>query len=191
MTMDERIRFVDVDWSGRRVRIEYRWLGATDPEREDRPLVVFMHEGLGSLPMWKDYPRELCEAARLRGLVFSRPGYGRSEGADDDFDIDYQHRQAHEFLPAFFTAVGVDRSLDRPWLFGHSDGASIALLYAAARPRAVEGVVVLAPHTQVEDVAVQSIGQARQAYLEEGTPLRPGGSVDLGRAFCAPTLRAQ
>ena len=164
MTIDERIRFAAVDWVGRRLRIEYRWLGASDPARADRPLFVFLHEGLGSLPMWKDYPRELCETARLRGLVFSRPGYGRSEGADDVFDVDYQHRQAHEFLPAFLKAVGIDPASDRPWLFGHSDGGSMALLYAARFP--VAGLVLLAPHVFVEGLSVASIELARQAFLE-------------------------
>ena len=164
MTIDERVRFADVDWAGRRLRIEHQWLGASDPARKDRPLVVFLHEGLGSLPMWKDYPRELCEAARLRGLVFSRPGYGRSEGADAAFGVDYQHRQAHEFVPAFLEAVGVGRTSERPWLFGHSDGGSMALLYASRFP--VAGLVLLAPHVFVEDLSVASIALARQAYRE-------------------------
>ena len=65
----------EIDWNGRRVRIEHAWIS---PERRDAPLLVFLHEGLGSLAMWKDFPQQLCAAAGYRGLVYSRPGYGRS-----------------------------------------------------------------------------------------------------------------
>ena len=157
-------RFVDVDWAGRTVRVEYAWIA---PERRERPLVVFLHEGLGSLAMWKDFPRTLCEAAGLRGLVFSRPGYGRStpRAAGERWDVDYLHRQAHEVLPAFFHAVGLDPAAPPPWLLGHSDGGSIALLYAARNPRRVAGLVLLAPHIFVEPLSVTSIEAVRQAYL--------------------------
>jgi hypothetical protein len=88
--------------------------------------IVFLHEGLGSVAMWKDFPRELCEAGGFRGLVFSRPGYGRSTPRADDetWDVDFMHRQAHEVLPAFFKAMAGRRKalalrpqrrrLDRP-----------------------------------------------------------------------------
>ncbi len=150
------VEFVDIEWRGRRVRIEHQWLGVGDG-----PLVVFLHEGLGSLAMWRDFPARLCEAAGVRGLVYSRPGYGRSTPRDPQefWDLDFMHRQAHEVLPALLAALGVAQA---PWLFGHSDGASIALLYAARFPLA--GAVVLAPHILVEDLSVASIEKARVAY---------------------------
>jgi pimeloyl-ACP methyl ester carboxylesterase len=157
--------FADIEWAGRPVRIEHAWIA---PERVDRPLMVFLHEGLGSLSMWKDFPARLCDALGCRGLVYSRPGYGRSTPRDEHetWDLDFMHRQAHEVLPALLDGLGIDADVEPPWLFGHSDGGSIALLYAARYPQRVAGAVVLAPHILVEDVSVTSIEQARIAYLE-------------------------
>jgi len=155
--------FAQIQWAGRPVRLEYQWLAR---ERSQAPLLVFLHEGLGSLAMWRDFPQRLCDAAGCRGLVYSRPGYGRStpRAADEAWELDFMHRQAHEVLPALFDALGVDPAKDRLWLFGHSDGGSIALLHAARYPRAVAGLVVLAPHVMVEDISVASIALARSAY---------------------------
>jgi pimeloyl-ACP methyl ester carboxylesterase len=154
------VEFAEIDWQGRRVRIEHAWLA---PERRTAPLMVFLHEGLGSLAMWKDFPQRLCDVLGWRGLVYSRPGYGRStpRAAEEAWGLDFMHRQAHEVLPALLKAVQVEVP---PWLFGHSDGASIALLYAAQFPTG--GLVVLAPHILVEDLSVTRIEQARVAYLE-------------------------
>jgi pimeloyl-ACP methyl ester carboxylesterase len=159
------VAFVDIDWAGRRVRIEHQWIGS--PGASAR-LIVFLHEGLGSLSLWKDFPQQLCDAIGCRGLVYSRPGYGRStpRAAEEAWGVDFLHRQAHEVLPALMAALEVDVDRDPPWLFGHSDGASIALLYAAAHPARVAGLVVLAPHILVEDLAVTSIATTRAAYLE-------------------------
>ncbi len=157
--------FVNVDWCGRQVRIEHEWIA---PERDGAPLIVFLHEGLGSLAMWKGFPRELCSAVGARGLVYSRPGYGRStpRAADETWGLDFMHRQAHEVLPALFNALGVDTAQDPPWLFGHSDGASIALLHAARFAQWVAGLVVVAPHILVEPVSLASIAKAKQAYKQ-------------------------
>jgi pimeloyl-ACP methyl ester carboxylesterase len=154
------VEFVDIDWAGRPVRIEHRWLRRSD---RLRPLIVFLHEGLGSVAMWRDFPARLCDALGCRGLVYSRPGYGRStpRAAEEAWGLDFMHRQAHEVLPALLHALGVTAP---PWLFGHSDGGSIALLYAARH--ATAGAVVLAPHIRVEDLSVASIAQARQAYRD-------------------------
>jgi pimeloyl-ACP methyl ester carboxylesterase len=161
--MTSAVEFVELLWGQRRVRIEHQWL-----RREDAPapLVVFLHEGLGSVSMWRDFPQALCEALQCRGLVYSRPAYGQStpRAADDHWRPDFMHRQAHEVLPALFKALGVDTAIDKPWLFGHSDGGSIALLYAAQFPDHLAGAVVLAPHILVEDVSVASITEARTAY---------------------------
>ncbi|MDQ7957313.1 MAG: alpha/beta hydrolase [Pseudomonadota bacterium] len=153
-------QFASIDWRGRAVRIEHRWIG---PREGGAPLVVFLHEGLGSVAMWKDFPDRLCAEAGVRGLVFSRPGYGRStpRAGGEVWDVDFMHRQAHEVLPAFFEAIGLH---EKPWLLGHSDGGSIALLYASRFPERTQGLVLLAPHIFVEDVTVANIELARQAY---------------------------
>jgi pimeloyl-ACP methyl ester carboxylesterase len=150
-------RFASLAWRGRPLRLEYRWVG-DDAART--PVVVFLHEGLGSVAMWKDFPERFCRANSLRGLVFSRPGYGRStpRPADEHWAPDFMHAQAHEVLPPLFAALGIER----PWLFGHSDGGSIALLHAARFE--VAGLVVVAPHVFVEAVSIASIEQARAAY---------------------------
>ncbi len=159
------IAFSTIDWAGRRVRIEHRWIA---PERSASPLVVFLHEGLGSLAMWKDFPQRLCDAAGCRGLVYSRPGYGRStpRAAEEAWGLDFMHRQAYEVLPALLQALGVDAAAQPPWLFGHSDGGSIALLHAARFASRVAGVIAVAPHIVVEDLSLRSIEQARNAYRD-------------------------
>ena len=163
--------FVEIEHAGSALRIEYRWSGPADG-----PLLVFLHEGLGSMSMWKDFPDRLCAATGMRGLVYSRPGYGRStpRAREEAWDLDFMHRQAHEVLPALLDALRVDARDAPVVLFGHSDGGSIALLYAAryaAEPaRAPAALVVLAPHILVEDVSVASIEKARQDYV--GTDLR-------------------
>jgi len=156
--------FVAVPWRGRATRIELRWVGL---RRRAAPLVVFLHEGLGSVSMWRDFPHALCLAAGCRGLVFSRPGYGRSAPRSlAPWGVDYMHEQAYGLLPALFASLGLDAEAAPPWLLGHSDGGSIALLYAARFPRHVSGAVLLAPHIRVEDLSVKSIAEARVAYEE-------------------------
>ncbi|MCU6616514.1 alpha/beta hydrolase [Achromobacter sp. 77] len=157
--------FAGVHARGRDLRLECRWIA---PERKDAPLIVFLHEGLGSVSMWKDWPTQVCEAAGCRGLVYSRYGYGRSTARprEDAWTVDFMHREAHDVLPALLEVLGVNARRDKPVLFGHSDGGSIALLYAARYPDAVAGVIAAAPHILVEDVSVTSIAAARRAYLE-------------------------
>jgi len=162
--MIDGVQFVDIDWAGRRVRIEHQWIS---PGRTHRPLIVFLHEGLGSLSMWRGFPQRLCEACGARGLVYSRPGYGRStpRDAQEAWGLDFMHRQANEVLPALLEALAIDTTVNPPWLFGHSDGGSITLLYAARFPQRLAGAVALAPHIVVEDLSVASIEKARSAYL--------------------------
>jgi pimeloyl-ACP methyl ester carboxylesterase len=151
------IQFAQFDWRGRPLRLELQWVGDAS---STLPSVVFLHEGLGSVAMWKDFPDRLCSAHGLRGLVFSRYGYGRStpKPPGERWGPDFMHAQAREVLPALLRQLGIAR----PWLFGHSDGASIALLHAARFD--VAGAVVVAPHLFVEDLSVSSIAQARVAY---------------------------
>lgn len=142
------------------VEIEYRWVQGP----QDRPLMIFLHEGLGSVATWKDYPDLLCTALQLRGLVYSRPGYGQSsmrrEG--ESWGVDYLHRQALELLPSLLQALSLEHQ--RPVLFGHSDGASIALIHAAHHSSQLSGVIVLAPHVLVEQESVEAIRATCDAY---------------------------
>lgn len=158
-------QFVNIDCADKTVRIEYQWLGSADTTQ---PLIVFLHEGLGSVAMWKDFPQRLCEASNCRGLVYSRPGYGKStpRTSDESWQPDFMHRQAFEVLPALLQALGIDTEKQKPWLFGHSDGGSIALLFAARYPSNTAGIIVLAPHILVEEISVRSIEKAKIAYQE-------------------------
>lgn len=125
--------------------------------------IIFLHEGLGSVAMWRDWPARVCAATGRAGVVYSRRGYGASDPIPDvrgsgRLAPDYLHRQALDVLPALLEALGVQQ----PILLGHSDGGSIALLHAAHFP--VRACVVMAPHVIVEDVSVGAIEQARHAY---------------------------
>ena len=128
-----------------------------------RAPIVFLHEGLGSAAMWRDWPATVCAATGREGIVYSRRGYGASDPVPDvrgagRLRPNYMHEEAWTILPALLEALGI-RS---PVLLGHSDGGSIALLHAARHP--VAACVVMAPHVIVEDLSVQSIAQARQAF---------------------------
>jgi len=136
-----------------------------DGARPDLPSIVMLHEGLGSVAMWKDFPERVARAAGRDVVVWSRRGYGRSTPIDGPRGVRYMHDEALATLPALLDALG----LERPMLFGHSDGASIALLFAgspAAAARPVSGVIAMAPHVRVEDVAVESIAAAKLAWDE-------------------------
>jgi pimeloyl-ACP methyl ester carboxylesterase len=146
------------------LELEIEWVGDPCASRS-HPVMVFLHEGLGSVAAWKDFPHRLCQAAGLRGLVYSRPGYGRStpRGPDEHWGPDFMHRQALELLPALRRALGLQEQA--VWLFGHSDGASIALLHAARSAQPVAGLIALAPHVFVETISVSGIQAARRAYV--------------------------
>jgi pimeloyl-ACP methyl ester carboxylesterase len=155
--------FAPIHWRGRQVSIEHAYVGV---QTADAPFMVFLHEGLGSLAMWKDFPQQLCSHIGFRGLVYSRPGYGQStpRASGEHWDVDFMHQQAHEVLPALLQALGIDAQRTPVWLLGHSDGGSIALLFAARHSASVAGAVVLAPHIFVEDISVQSITHTRHVY---------------------------
>ncbi|CAM8638877.1 MhpC Predicted hydrolases or acyltransferases (alpha/beta hydrolase superfamily) [Oxalobacteraceae bacterium] len=150
-------------WKHRDILIEYQWVGETNPSA---PVMVFLHEGLGSVALWKEFPDTLCRRLQLRGLVYSRPGYGSStaRASDEHWGKDFMHQQAWDVLPALLSTLNVKQS----WLFGHSDGGSIALLYASKFTADCAGAIVVAPHIMVEDISISSITEARQAYLHAG-----------------------
>ena len=165
---------------GRPVRIEYGWVGS---DSAAAPPLVFLHEGLGSLAMWKDFPARLCAAAGVRGLVWSRLGYGRStpRAPSERWGVDFMHRQAESVLPALLDALGVVAPYA---LFGHSDGGSIALIHAALFPDRVAAAVVVAPHIRTEPFGLAAIREARAAYLHGDLAQRLGRyHADVDSAF--------
>lgn len=157
-------QFAAIVWRDQPIQIEYQWVGV---ETAEAPLIIFLHEGLGSVAMWREFPEELCQAIGARGLVYSRPAYGQStlRPADEKWQPDFMQRQAYEVLPALLNALAINPKQQAVWLLGHSDGASITLLYAAEFSQHLKGIVVLAPHIRVEEVTLKSIEQAKQAYL--------------------------
>jgi pimeloyl-ACP methyl ester carboxylesterase len=154
------IEFVDINAGGRALVLEYQFVGVTDPSA---PLVVFLHEGLGSRSMWRDYPDAFCKQGSYRGLVYSRPAYGKSTPRPQGvkWDDDFMHIEARSVLPAFLDAL---RITEKVFLFGHSDGGSISLLFASFYPERVKGVIVAAPHLFVEDLTINSIVEAKEIY---------------------------
>ena len=139
--------------------LEYMWYGQP---RVKRPTIVFLHEGLGCVTTWGDFPLLLAEATRCRALSYSRAGYGDSDPISLPRPLRFMHDEAMVTLPQVLEAAGVRQSI----LFGHSDGASIALIHAAtAKPGSVRGLIVEAPHVFVEDLTVQSIAALADEYL--------------------------
>jgi pimeloyl-ACP methyl ester carboxylesterase len=144
-------------------RLEVHTVPAPAGSRPAAP-VVFLHEGLGSVSMWREWPAEVGRATGRAVVTYSRRGYGQSDPVPEvrttgRLPPDYLHREAWEVLPALLEQLG----LVQPVLLGHSDGASIALLHAARFP--VRACIAMAPHVMVEDQSIQSIAQAREAFL--------------------------
>jgi pimeloyl-ACP methyl ester carboxylesterase len=138
---------------------------AGDPAR---PAIVMLHEGLGSVSLWRDFPRRLCERTHCTVVAYSRYGYGRSDVMAEKREPDYMHHEGEVVLPALLLQLGIDG----PILFGHSDGASIALIHAGAHPGAVRALVLEAPHVFVEDISVRSIAKAKVAYATTDLPAK-------------------
>ncbi len=138
-------------------RHEYRCCN-TAAAAPGRPWLIFLHEGLGCVALWRDVPQRLAEMLGLPALVYSRAGYGRSDPVSWPRPVNYLHREAEQVLPAVLDAVGIDRAI----LFGHSDGATIALLHGAVLDPCA--VIALAPHIFVEDEALAGIAEAGARY---------------------------
>ncbi len=145
-------------------RLEAVWHG---PPPQEAPTLVFLHEGLGCVAMWRDFPERLAQDTGCGALVYSRQGYGRSEPVTLPRPLDYMQREGLTTLPAVLDAAGVRQAI----LVGHSDGASIAIVHAGAAGRAdsaacrVRGLIVLAPHLFCEELSIQSIARAQKEYL--------------------------
>jgi len=163
--------FLDIDG----VRLEYTQLVG---DGTDKPTLVFLHEGLGSIAMWRDFPQEVVAATGCPALVYSRRGYGQSDALAGPRDVDYMHHEAQRVLPQVLAKLGITN----PILIGHSDGASIALIYAGSGLGHLLALALEAPHVFVEDINVTSIAELRDRYAS--TDLRTklarhhGGNVD-------------
>jgi pimeloyl-ACP methyl ester carboxylesterase len=132
----------------------------------DRPSLVFLHEGLGSAALWREFPDRVARKTATRALIYSRTGYGQSGALLAKREPDFMHREALDVLPRLLAKLGIER----PFIVGHSDGASIALIYAASHPAEVSGLVLMAPHVFVEAVTLTSIARIAEKY--ETTDLR-------------------
>src|SRR4030081_749505 len=142
--------------------LEFRMLG---PSPEHAPTIVMLHEGLGSAALWGDFPEKLQAATGVGIFAYARRGYGASTPAKLPRPLDYMHIEALEVLPKLLDTIGFRRGL----LLGHSDGASIAAIYAGGvADHRVRGVAMIAPHFVVEDISVTSIAEIKTAYETAG-----------------------
>ncbi len=132
------------------------------------PLLVFLHDGLGSIEQWKGFPEKIAERTGLPALIYDRYGHGGSSQLEADRELRYMHEEAFETLPALLDRLGIQHPL---FHIGHSDGASIALLHAARFPQKVRGIVSIAAHVFVEEITIKGI-QATVREFETGR-LRP------------------
>src|SRR4029079_6596854 len=120
------------------------------------PALVFLHEGLGSIRLWRDFPAKVAQATGRKALVYDRYGYGKSEVLREPrVDVRFMHREGLEVLPDLLEKL----KIEKPVLIGHSDGASISLIYAGTHP--VRGLVVMAPHVFIEQSNLGSIRKIR------------------------------
>ena len=137
----------------------------------EAPTIVLLHEGLGSMGLWRDFPEKLARATGLGVFAFSRRGYGGSDKVDLPRPLDYMTREAVDVLPDVLSAIGLKRAI----LLGHSDGASIAALYLGnvQDPR-IRGLILMAPHFFAEPFGLVSIGEAKRAFEQGDLRLRLG-----------------
>ena len=147
-----------IDLGDRRLRV--RHLAPQKDDGLDRTTLVFLHEGLGCIEMWRDFPQKLCDATGCQGVVYDRTGYGQSTPWPSNPGTRYMEIEADEVLPRLLAALGVEDCI----LVGHSDGGTIALNYAARDPEPLRAVVTLAAHVVNEPVCVAAIVEARAAY---------------------------
>jgi pimeloyl-ACP methyl ester carboxylesterase len=146
--------FLEID----SLRLEYRMVG---PRPQDAPTLILLHEGLGSAGMWGDFPEKLSATTGMGVFAWSRVGYGQSSAAVLPRGLDFMHVEARQILPRLLDAIGFKQGL----LIGHSDGASIAAIYAGSvQDHRVRGLVLMAPHFMVEDVTINSIREIRRAF---------------------------
>lgn len=156
-------------------RLEARWIDGA----ADKPVILMLHEGLGSVSLWRDFPDQVAARTGSPVLVWSRAGYGKSDPVSLPRPLTYMHDEAIEVLPHIVAQLE-----GRPHvLLGHSDGASIALIHAGHCPHpGLKGLVLMAPHVFVEDISIAGIEAAREAWqktdLRDRLERHHGGNTD-------------
>jgi pimeloyl-ACP methyl ester carboxylesterase len=154
--MSEELKYVQVD---EKVKLAYQLIGKTNTSL---PFVIFLHEGLGSIAQWKDFPEKLCQTLGLPGLIYERYGYGYSTPLQEERASNYLDVEGNYFLPKLIEKLNLtNREII---LVGHSDGASIALIYASLFPENVKLVVSMAAHVFNEQISVDSIKKLEALY---------------------------
>jgi pimeloyl-ACP methyl ester carboxylesterase len=141
-------------------RLGVRRLAPRQEDGLERTTLIFLHEGLGCIEMWRDFPQRLCDATRCPGIVYDRTGYGGSTPWPTDPGVRYMAIEADDILPRLLSKLGVEDCV----LVGHSDGGTIALNYAASDPAPLRAVVTLAAHAVNEPICVDAIRRARAAF---------------------------
>lgn len=144
--------------------IAYQWINndSFDPEK---PIIVFLHEGLGCMKQWKDFPENLCRITGSRGLMYDRKGYGESEKIREPRENDFLYQEAASALPDLLGKLGIAEPV---MFFGHSDGGTISLIFAALFPEKTAAVVAEASHIFIEPITLRGIKQAVFAYKNNG-----------------------
>jgi len=168
-----------IDLGDRTLRV--RRLSPQKSDGLERTTLVFLHEGLGCIEMWRDFPQKLCDVLQCDGVVYDRTAYGQSSPWPSDPGVKYMEIEADEVLPKLLAALAIEDCV----LVGHSDGGTIALNYAATDPAPLRAVVTLAAHAINESVCLEAIVRVRQAWattdLREKLARYHGDNVD--RAF--------
>jgi pimeloyl-ACP methyl ester carboxylesterase len=152
--------------------LNYEWIGSESPggKAADDPVLVFLHEGLGSIRQWRDFPARVVEATKCRALLYDRYGYGQSDVLREERrTVRFMHDEALEALPEMLGQL----KIENPILIGHSDGASIALIHAGAGFKA-RGVIAMAPHVFIEPICLRSIEKAKETFETTDLPAKLG-----------------
>jgi len=153
--MKKKEGFVDIEGYS----FHYQTIGEFEGSNS---FIIFLHEGLGSIAQWKDFPEKLCKATRMPALLYERHGYGLSSPPNDYRSQDFLHYEAYTALPGILQKLNI---VGPHFLFGHSDGATIALLYASQNPTQLQALVAVAPHVFLENKSIQGIARTKKAYL--------------------------
>ncbi|HEX6903063.1 MAG TPA: alpha/beta hydrolase [Thermoanaerobaculia bacterium] len=168
--------------------LEYRWIG---PPPGEAPTLIFLHEGLGSAGLWRDFPDRVAAATGCGALVYSRLGYGASDPVTGPRPVRFMHDEALDVLPAVIAHFQLKDVI----LFGHSDGASISIIYTGSKIGTVRALVLEAPHVFVP-VCVESIARMEEAYettdLKQRLARRHGENTDsMFRTWTDVWLRSE
>ena len=142
-------------------KIEYSFY---EVKRPAAPTIIMLHEGLGALSLWRDLPRKLSNLINCSVFVYSRHGYGQSDFINSEFDAEYMHKEALYILPQILNHFDISN----PILYGHSDGASIALIHASSEDTEIIGLILEAPHVFVEEISLDGLEGAKKAFEQGG-----------------------